>query len=314
MTWRDRATVAQALQAALAQTVPCEILVSNDASGDGSHEAVLAELEGYAGPHALAVRCNPVNLGVAGHVNAALPLTTRPVVVFMAGDDIAKPQRVERLLQVFDADSRVMAVDSAVEVIDAQGRPHPEPMRQRPGRLTLADFVRAGRLTGLLGAAMALRREVFERFGPLHGPIEDNALSLRAALLGDCLRLPDTLLAYRRHAGSVSAGVFARHEDRQLAMRRRYQRTIAFYRGTADDLEHCLARHDALDAMQRRAAHDLIAMYRIEADAREAILEHPRSAWLGPILRGLAQRGLRRKSAEHALKLLLPRHWFGLRG
>jgi hypothetical protein len=53
-------------------------------------------------------------------------------------------------------------------------------------------------------------------------------------------------------------------------------------------------------------------MYRIEADAREAILKHKRRHWLRPVLRGLFQPGLRRKSAERALKLLLPRSWFGL--
>ena len=60
-------------------------------------------------------------------------------------------------------------------------------------------------------------------------------------------------------------------------------------------------------------ALQLVQMYRIEADARAAILDRPRREWLGPIWRGLRQPGLRRKSAERALKLLLPRRWFGLR-
>jgi len=50
---------------------------------------------------------------------------------------------------------------------------------------------------------------------------------------------------------------------------------------------------------------------RIEADMREAILDKPRHQWLGPLWRGLRHPGLRRKSAERALKLLLPRRWFG---
>ena len=61
-----------------------------------------------------------------------------------------------------------------------------------------------------------------------------------------------------------------------------------------------------------RDAADIVAMYRLEADAREAMLEQPRSRWIRPILRGMAQRGLRRKSVERALKLLVPRRWLGL--
>jgi len=154
---------------------------------------------------------------------------------------------------------------------------------------------------------------VFDRFGPIVGPIEDNALSLRGALLGTCLQLPDKLIQYRQHAGSVSAGVFARNEAPEVAKRRRYERTIHFYRGTADDLEQCAAQLPDLRDDQRCQVDDIIAMYRIEADAREALLKRPRLQWVSPILRGLMQRGARRKSAERALKLIVPRRWIGLR-
>ncbi|MGH8083091.1 MAG: hypothetical protein ACREP7_21110, partial [Lysobacter sp.] len=88
---------------------------------------------------------------------------------------------------------------------------------------------------------------------------------------------------------------------------------VQFYRGTADDLEYCLRQLPELPEYKRRLAEQVLAMYRIEADAREAIIAYPRWRWFGPVVRGLAQRGLRRKSAERALKLLLPRSWFGLR-
>ena len=106
--------------------------------------------------------------------------------------------------------------------------------------------------------------------------------------------------------------MFARQEARAQARRRRYERTIAFYRGTADDLDHCIAQLPDLQGQRLRDARDLVAMYRLEADAREAILLRPRRQWLAPIWRGLLQRGLRRKSAERALKLLLPRRLLGV--
>lgn len=312
MTWRDARFVDAALAGAVAQTVPCEIIVSNDASDDGTHARAEAFAATYRGPHRIIVRRNERNLGVSGHVNAVLPLASAPLIVMMAGDDISEPERVARLLAVFDAEPEVMAIGSGFIAIDAGGAPTPLRMRGLPARFGIAHFVAAGRLIGLLGASLALRREVFDAFGPLRGPIEDNALSLRAALLGRCAWLPAPLLRYRQHAGSVSAGVFARGEDAAVAKRRRYERTIAFYRGTADDLEACLSAGVPLACETRRDAVDVARMYRLEAEAREAMLLKPRRDWVGPVLRGLAQRGLRRKSAERALKLLLPRRWQGL--
>ncbi len=312
LTWRDRAFIDAALDAALAQSVPCEIIVSNDASDDGTHERCVERLAGYDGPHRVSVRRNERNLGVAAHVSAVVPLSTAPVVVMMAGDDIARTDRVERILAAFDAAPAVMALDSAYQAIDADGRAVAHRMHPERERFDLAYIARAGRLIGLLGASLAFRREVFERFGPLRGPIEDNALALRAALLGDCARLREPLVQYRQHGGSVSSGVFARSESPRDAKRRRYRRTIAFYRGTADDLEHCIAQLPALEPARRRLAEDIVEAYRIEADAREAMLDRPRRDWLDPVLRGLRHPGMRRRSLERAFKLLLPRRWIGL--
>lgn len=312
LTWRDRAFIDAALDGALAQTVPCEIIVSNDASDDGTHERVLERLAAYDGPHHVTARQNDQNLGVAAHVSAVVPLSTAPIVVMMAGDDISRPDRVERILATFDAEPRVMALDSDYQAIDADGRAVEHRMHPERDRFGLDYIARAGRLIGLLGASMAFRRDVFDRFGPLHGPIEDNALALRAALLGDCARLREPLVQYRQHGGSVSSGVFARTESPADAKRRRYRRTIAFYRGTADDLEHCIARMDDLSPERRRLAGDIVEAYRIEADAREAMLDRPRRDWIAPVWRGLKHRGMRRKSLERAFKLLLPRRLIGL--
>lgn len=312
LTWRDRAFVDAAIDGALAQTVPCEIIVSNDASDDGTHERCVERLAGYDGPHRIILRRNERNLGVAAHVSAVVPLSTAPILVMMAGDDIARADRVERILATFDAEPGVMALDSAYEAIDAEGRPVEHRMHPERERFGLGYIARAGRLIGLLGASLAFRREVFERFGALRGPIEDNALALRAALLGDCARLREPLVRYRQHGGSVSSGVFARAEDPREAKRRRYRRTIAFYRGTADDLEGCIAQLPEMPGNRRRLAQDVVEAYRIEADAREAMLDRPRRDWLDPVLRGLRHPGMRRKSLERAIKLLLPRRWIGI--
>jgi len=313
LCWKDERYIREALAGALAQTVPCEIIVSNDCSDDRTFEIAQEIVAGYVGPHRVSVRRNARNVGVAEHVNLTVPLTTGDIVVMMAGDDIAYPHRVAATLEAFANDPEVMIVGGGFDGIDEAGNPHPLRFRERPEPFGLDAYVRAGRLIGLLGATIAFRRAVFDRFGPIVGPIEDNALSLRGALLGTCQQLSRKLIRYRQHSGSVSAGVFARAESPEVAMRRRYERTIRFYRGTADDLEQSAAQLPEMSEERRRLVQDIVAMYRIEADAREALLDRPRSEWLGPIWRGLMQRGLRRKSAERAIKLVLPRRWIGLR-
>ncbi|RMH93203.1 glycosyltransferase [Lysobacter pythonis] len=309
---KDVDYIDQAIAGALAQTVACEIIVSNDCSGDGTYERARALLEGYRGPHRVTLRCNARNLGVAAHVNAVVPLSSGEIVVMMAGDDVSRPDRVSRLLAAYQAHPEVMAIASDFEAVDAAGQPTALPFHNRRERFDLPYFVEVGRLIGLLGATLSFRREVFDRFGPIVGPIEDNALSLRAALLGTCMNLREPLVRYRIHSGSVSAGVFARDEDKATAKRKRYRRTVDFYRGTADDFEQAVRKLPALSAPDRAVARNILGMYRIEADAREALLDKPRRQWIGPIVRGVMQRGLRRKSLERAFKLLLPRRLVGL--
>ena len=313
LCYRDADYIREAIAGAFAQTVPCEIIISNDASDDGTHEIACELAAQYRGPHQVSVRRNARNVGVGAPVNEVLPLARGEIIVMMAGDDIAYSERVEVILRAFDHVPQAMVLGSDFDCIDSQGHHMVMRFRERPERFGLEYYVSIGRLIGLLGATLAFRREVFDRFGPLKGPIEDNALSLRGALLGDCLCLRQPLIQYRRHAGSVSSIVFAREEPEEVAFRRRYERTIAFYRGTADDLEHCIAVLPELTGERRRAALAVAQMYRLEAEARAALLEQPRHKWVAPIFRGLQHSGLRRKSAERLLKLLLPRRWFGLK-
>jgi len=181
-----------------------------------------------------------------------------------------------------------------------------------PGRIDQHRLLHVGKLVTLLGASMAIRRELLSRFPPLVGRVEDNMLTLRATLLGEAFGLTDSLLRYRQHGNNLNAWVYSRDGDRATAFRRRYERTIAMYREIANDHLSCLATLPDLEPKQRRNAEQLAEMYRIEADSREAILNLPRRQWIAPIWRGLKHPGLRRKSAERALKFFLPRRLFGI--
>lgn len=313
IAYRAADTIVAALDAALAQTQPCEIIVSDDSSPDDTFAIAQQHLEGYAGPHRVIVRRTAQNRGIAAHLNELFAMASGRIFVLMAGDDLSRPQRVAATLAAFERRPDVYALGSVVDEIDLQGLPLRRGVRHMPTEFGLDHFVRAGKLVTLLGASLALRREVYDRFGPLQASAEDNILTLRAMLLGSGLCLDEALIDYRQNPDSLGNWIFARHDDTPERFRRRYERTVRMYRDVADDIEAALARVPQLTAPRRALAQRVIRLYRIEADARSAILDRPRREWLGPIWRGLCEPGLRRKSAERALKLLLPRRWFGLR-
>jgi glycosyltransferase involved in cell wall biosynthesis len=304
-------TITQALESALAQTYPCRIIVSDDCSGDATPAIAQAVAAAYRGPHRISVRGTACNLGLCAHLNELATQTEDEVLVFLAGDDIAYPQRVEKLATVFAANPRVQLVGSAVDDIDADGRLLAVRVRGLPERTDQDWFLRRGKLATVLGASMAIRRELLTHMPPLVGVVEDNMLTLRAALVGECVCLADALLGYRRHANNLGDWVFDRRTGGYAGFEQRQRRVLAMYRDIAADQERCVAARADLPVARRQQALRLAAMYRLEADMREAILDRPRAQWLAPLWRGLRHPGLRRKSAERALKLLLPRRWFG---
>jgi glycosyltransferase involved in cell wall biosynthesis len=313
LAYRNESTIHEALAGALAQTVPCEIIVSDDASGDAGYEYALKAAERYSGPHRLIVRRNETNQGLCEHINTVAKIASGDIFVFMAGDDVSYPARVEAQLALLDAEPEFYVVGSTVDDVDSTNSNIIKPAtRGLNGRTDQKRLLHFGKLVTLLGASMALRRELFDRFPPLVGRVEDNMLMLRATLLGEGYGIAQPLLRYRQHDNNLNNWVYSRDGDRETAFRRRYERTIAMYREIANDHEKCIAALPDLDPEKKRIAEQLVAMYRIEADSREAILNLPRRAWIAPIWRGLNHPGLRRKSAERALKFFLPRRLFGI--
>ncbi|HEY2345327.1 MAG TPA: glycosyltransferase [Xanthomonadaceae bacterium] len=311
IAYRMRATIAEAVASALAQTVACEIIVSDDSSGDGTLEAAQAAVAGYSGPHRVSVRSTPRNLGLCGHLNELAAIAGSEILVFLAGDDVAYPQRVQRLLADLDAHPDAMVTGSSVDDIDVQGHVLARNARGQPEQLDQHWFLRRGKMSTVLGASMAVRRVLIADLPPLQGIVEDNMLSLRAALLGSCRCIAEPLLGYRQHGANLNDWMFDRSKADYATWERRNRRVLAMYRDIAADQERCVAALPELSPERRRLGLELARMYRLEADMREAIIDQPRTRWIGPLWRGFQHPGLRRKSAERALKLLLPRRWFG---
>lgn len=309
--YRMQATVAEALRSALAQTVPCEIIVSDDCGGDATLDVAREVLRDYAGPHRVTVRSTPRNLGLCLHLTELASLATGEVLVCIAGDDVAYPQRTRRLLEHFAAHPQAQIVGSLVDDIDANGKLLERNARGTPPQVDQRWLLHRGKLAAVLGASMAIRRTLLTEFPPLQGKVEDNMLTLRAVLAGECYCLQEALIGYRRHEGNLGDWVFDRSGKDYAGFERRQRRVLAMYREIAADQYRCVEARPDLPEEKRRLGRALADMYALEADMREAILDRPRAQWLGPLWRGIRHPGLRRKSIERAFKLLLPRRLFG---
>lgn len=311
IAYRMQHTIAEALASVLAQTVPCEIIVSDDCSGDDTLAIARAIADNYRGRHRLTVRSTPRNLGLCAHLCDLAALAQSEILVFQAGDDIAYAHRVERLLAEFAEHPAAQLVGSAVDDVDEHGHLIASSVRGLPACNDQRAFLHRGRMQTVLGASMAIRRELLTALPPLKGTVEDNTLSLRAAMLGECRCLPEALLRYRRHGGNLNDWMFDRSARDYPTWERRNRRVLAMYRDIADDQERCVAACPDLPAPRRKFALKIAAMYRLEADMREALLDRPRHKWVRLLWRGMRHPGLYRKSAERSLKLFMPRRWFG---
>ena len=201
IAYRQADSVGAAIAGALAQTYsPLEIVISDDASGDGTWAAIQAAVAAYAGPHRLVLNQNPVNLGIGAHLSKLVALSTGELLFVTAGDDVSLPQRCARTVEAWLAQGRRPdLIASALVDIDTQGAGH--------GLIQPADLSRwqsaadwIARPPHVIGAGQAWTRRLFERFGPLPtGTVaEDLILVFRAIVSGGAITLTEPLVQYRR--------------------------------------------------------------------------------------------------------------------
>ncbi|GAP36663.1 glycosyltransferase family 2 protein [Piscinibacter sakaiensis] len=207
MGYQQRATVEQAVASCLAQTgAPLQIVLSDDASTDGSYEAMARLAAAYRGPHRVQLNRNPRNLGIGGHFNRLVELADGELLVLAAGDDVSLPQRCERIAAAWEAAGRRPdLVAHPLIDLDADGVRHGTIAVDDLARWDLARWVRER--PRVVGAGHAWTRRLDERFGPLDPAIayEDQVHALRALLGGGAITLDEPLVAYRRGGTSASA-------------------------------------------------------------------------------------------------------------
>ena len=212
-----------ALESTLRQTwTDLEVLAIDDGSTDGT----LALLRSF-NDERLRIVEHPKNLGLIATLNEGITSATGEYIARMDGDDIMAPERLAEQIAYLDAHPEIAMVATSVEFMNADGVVTGEwnTDRETPDEASIRAML--PRTNCIAHPTVMIRRSALGklRYDPRQTGAEDWDLWLR--MLSHGLRiskLPQVLLKYRIHTGSVMARAkrSISYEHRMLRARRRF--------------------------------------------------------------------------------------------
>ncbi len=193
-----------------------ELVVIDDGSTDQS--GAIIDAAAQLDPRVRVIR-NKMSIGM-GHVfNLGLFAAKGEYVARMDGDDVAHPERLARQVAFLDAHPEVVVVGAQVELIDVSG----SVVGTRSYLVDDGPLRRAmARVSPFAHPVTMFRRELAVHLGGYdvrYAPAEDLHLWVRLAKCGLMANLPDVLLRYRVHDGSVTARQGLRMQWQSLRVR-----------------------------------------------------------------------------------------------
>jgi glycosyltransferase involved in cell wall biosynthesis len=198
---------------------PIQLIISEDGSKDRTRTVIEEKLRSL--PQGIeVVRLYALqNGGLSSALNRATPLIKGDVVVMQAGDDVAEPCRVRRILETFRTHPKAAMVWSAHSVIDGEGRPLAKGYDAGVTTVFSLSEATMKKPPTFLGATCAYARTAFTDFAPLDPGIvqEDLVLPYRCMGLGTAIWLPERLVRYRVHGGNIHFGGFQQNSAELVA-------------------------------------------------------------------------------------------------
>jgi hypothetical protein len=180
VSWRSRELLRGCLRSLVGQPEVAEIVVVDNASGDGTAEMVRAEFP------AARLIANDRNLGFAAGNNQAIRATGAPFVLLLNPDTEVQPGALQALLDVFSEDARIAAVapqlvlpDRSVQ-LSCRGFPEPGPLFHEAAglarlfpkseslsryRMRFWDHSSRRDVDQPMASALALRRQALDEVG-----------------------------------------------------------------------------------------------------------------------------------------------------
>ena len=284
LTYKQEAFVEEALRSLLAQDWPnFEIIISDDASPDGTLEVVHRTLASVPTSVPVRILSSESNFGLASNWNRAVAAAAGEVIIASAGDDTSDPQRIRRAMELFASDPECQALYFVCRTMDAKSQILENPWRplHQAQRRSL-DSERLWKGFYFNGATAAYRTSMLRAFGPIDPRCgtEDVSAVVRAQMLGSAVVYPDVLVNWRWHGANLSHGSQAAGVAKSLKIRAKLRQARGAYhdgRQLAKDATTAASistRSPQALAAVRRAGNRMSALNRLKFHSL-----HPRSRW-----------------------------------
>jgi glycosyltransferase involved in cell wall biosynthesis len=189
----------RAVESALAQTLPCEVVIADNASTDGT-QAYVESLGDQ-----VIYRRNPSNLNHAGAVNAGVEVATGDWIKLLDDDDYLAPHCIERIAEAIHQHPEAVICSCQAAQVDNQGQELNRTAAAGPGKVFYIpqEAVHYGMFLEMVPfgtpAQVAVRRDALLQSGGWDLTMtscDDIDSWIRVAQFGDALFINDCL-AYR---------------------------------------------------------------------------------------------------------------------
>lgn len=203
--WNGERYIESAVRSVMDQTLrDLEILVIDDCSQDGT-PAILARLA--AEDPRIRVERAAQNLRLPGALNFGLELARGSYVARMDADDLCEPDRLERQVAFLEGHPGITLIGCSTHHIDGEGRVFKTSIRAQDPYAArwMCRFIMPFRHPTFLFR----RAEMDERYDPAFSVSEDYDLVARVSSRKQIACIPDVLLRYREHGGSMTGTKWA---------------------------------------------------------------------------------------------------------
>ena len=191
-----------------------EVVCVDDGSTDGGGEL----LDFIAAGDGRVRVIHQQNAGSAAALNRGVAEARGGIIARMDADDVTVPERIEKQVAFLDANPDVVCVGGRVRYVDPSGAAWGE-SDQPTGHEAIVALLLSGKGDAIQHPLATFRRAAFEAVGgydPACESAEDIDLWLRLADVGRLANLPEVLLDYRLHHGSVT---FTKHARQDAVVR-----------------------------------------------------------------------------------------------
>jgi GT2 family glycosyltransferase len=280
VTYRSREVILRCLRSLQADDPanPWEIIVVDNASADGTCEAVRSEFPWVR------VIANETNRGFPAAINQAAQEAKGSYLLLLNPDTVVTPESLDSMLQWMDRHPEVGACGPTLSFPDGRVQPSVLPLptlansvlayagvRQMPG-LDMDQPTLFSRDLYLLGACLMIRRVAWEEVGSLDPRlfwIEDAEWALRAGQAG-------WRLAYLPQVSAVHVGEASAHKDIFVKLTRQHLNRFEFFKKHGSWVEYNALRMAVLLVLavkytvravqlpfaQTKAVHESLRAYR----------------------------------------------------